>query len=334
MAQDIRATTAGRLGSLLRGSKGRMLNTRRSLPMQALMELPTVLELDSLNNDEKALVMLFLLTMIREHCQTTRVEKTLQHVTLIEEAHRVMSATPRAANREISADTRAESVGMFSAALSELGAYGEGLIIAEQIPNRLVEDALKSTNIKIIHRLPGEDDRHRVGAAMSMGQEQERYLANLEPGRAALFMRGYDRPTFVDVTDYREQHRLPTRLRDERIVRHMERVRQSWHDRLLPFDGCRFCMKQCQYRDRITTIAYEANAEQRFRQQRWRLDSHQRRGDTAGGWAELVKHYEEVVRGRGIAGDEHAAYCYFVHHWGSEVTQAMADQFRRAARGE
>jgi hypothetical protein len=333
--QDIRAAAAGRIGALLRGSKGRMLNTRRSVPMETLMTRPTVLELESLNNEEKALVMLFLLTMIREYCRTTRTESRLQHVTLIEEAHRVMAATPHVADREVSADTRAEAVGMFSATLSEVRAFGEGLIIAEQIPGRLAEDALKNTNIKIVHRLPGPDDREAVGGTMNLGDEQEKYLPKLPPGQAVLFIEGYEKPTFITVPDYRGQHSLPERVSDERVETYMAAFREAHKALLLPFDGCRYCLRQCRYRDRVAPVAYELESGRRFRKALWTFEQQRRKGDETAGWTELVSACQEAVDPLGLGRrDEHAAYCYFVHLWGYEFTESMAARFRQMAEEE
>jgi len=331
--QDIRAAAAGRIGSLLRGSKGRMLNTRWSVPMSVLMTRPTVLELESLNDEEKALVMLFLLTMVREYCRATRTESRLQHVTLVEEAHRIMAATPHATDREISADTRAEAVGMFSATLSEVRAFGEGIIIAEQIPGRLTEDALKNTNIKIVHRLPGQDDRETVGGTMNLGDEQKPYLAKLPPGRAALFIEGYEKPTFITVPDYRGQHSLPERVFDERVEAHMAAFREPHKASLLPFDGCRYCVRQCRYRDRIAPVAYDLESGKRFRQTLWAFEKQRSEGDEAAGWAELIKACQEALGPAGLGRDEHAAYCYFTHLWGYEFTEAMAERVRQMARG-
>jgi hypothetical protein len=331
--QDIRAAAAGRIGSLLRGSKGRMLNTRRSIPIEILMTRPTVLELESLNDEEKALVMLFLLTMIREYCRTTRTQSRLQHVTLIEEAHRVMAATPHASDREVSADTQAGAVEMFSASLSEVRAFGEGLIIAEQIPGRLAEDALKNTNAKIVHRLPGQDDRQAVGATMNLGEEQEPYLAKLAPGQAALFIEGYEKPTFILVPNYRDQHRLLERISEERAEAQMAPFCEKYKSLLLPFDGCCYCFQQCRYRDRVTSVAYELKSGQRFRQALWAFEKQRSKGDEAAGWAELVAACWEAVDPIGFGMDKHAAYCYFVHLWGHGFTEAMAERFRQTAGG-
>ncbi len=334
--QDIRAAAAGRIGSLLRGSKGRMLNTRRSMPLDLLMASPTVLEMNALNNEEKALVMLFLLTALREHCETTRPGSSLHHVTLIEEAHRIMGATPHAADREVSGDTRAEAVSMFSEALSELRALGEGIIVAEQIPVRLAQDALKNTSIKIVHCLPGEDDRRTVGGTMNLGPEQEPYLAKLPPGQAALFVagqQGYERPTFVTVPNYRRQHGLPERVSDERIKAHMASFQDRQKAFLLPFQGCAWCLRQCHYRDRVGPAAYDLDSGRRFRTALWSFEQRRREGNETVGWLELAKTCQEALAPVGLGGDEHAAYCYFSHSWAYNSTSETAERFRQALRG-
>ena len=90
---------------------------------------------------------------------------------------------------------------MFAGLLAEIRAYGEGLIIAEQIPARLVPDVIKNTAVKIVHRLPAADDREAVGATMNATPSQSRYLVTLPPGRAAVFSDGMDFPILVQVTD-------------------------------------------------------------------------------------------------------------------------------------
>lgn len=330
--QDIRAAAAGRIGSLLRGSKGRLLNTRRSLPLAELMAGPTVLELESLNDDERALVMLFLLTFLREHCRVNRSSSGLQHVTLIEEAHRVMAATAHVGNREVSADTRAEATAMFSAALSEVRAYGEGLIIAEQIPSRLAEDALKNTNTKLIHRLLGEDDCQAVGATMRLLPQQAEQLPALRSGVAALYTDGYERPTFVQVDNPRAAWSLPERVPDERIEQHQATFEAAHRTALLPFQGCQHCDRQCRYRDQVTPIVYETGTARQFRRAVGSFDQAIRRGEAGAGWRELVKSCQEALRPYGLDGDEHAAFCYFSHLWETKLPPDVGDQFRRTAQ--
>ena len=62
---------------------------------------------------------------------------------VIEEAHRLLRA-----RREGRAS--AHAVELFATMLlAEIRAYGEGLVIAEQIPSKLVSDVVKNTALKV-----------------------------------------------------------------------------------------------------------------------------------------------------------------------------------------
>jgi uncharacterized protein len=116
----------------------------------------------------------------------------LRHVIVIEEAHRLLRA-----GREGRAS--AHAVELFASMLAETRAYGEGLVIAEQIPAKLLPDAVKNTALKVVHRLPARDDRDLVGAAMNLDEDQSRQVVSLPPGVAAVFADGMDRPVRVRV---------------------------------------------------------------------------------------------------------------------------------------
>ena len=90
---------------------------------------------------------------------------------------------------------------MFAGLLAEIRAYGEGLVIAEQIPSKLIPDVIKNTAVKVVHRLPALDDRETVGATMNLTPEQSRYLVTLVPGEAAVFTDGMDYPVLARMPD-------------------------------------------------------------------------------------------------------------------------------------
>jgi hypothetical protein len=114
---------------------------------------------------------------------------------VIEEAHRLLRAP---AGRPGPA---ARAVEMFAGLLAEVRAYGEGLIIAEQIPAKLIPDVIKNTAVKIVHRLPAADDRQAVGATMNITDSQSQYLVTLPPGEAAVFTDGMDYPVLARMPD-------------------------------------------------------------------------------------------------------------------------------------
>ena len=127
----------------------------------------------------------------------------LAHLTVVEEAHRLLRRQEPGGTS--GAGAAAHAVELFAGLLAEIRAYGEGLVIAEQIPARLAPDAIKNTAVKITHRLPAADDREAVGATMNATPRQSRYLVTLPPGRAAVFSDGMDFPVLVQVKDGTER---------------------------------------------------------------------------------------------------------------------------------
>jgi hypothetical protein len=84
--------------------------------------------------------------------------------------------------------------------LAEIRKYGEGMIIVDQIPNKLASEVLKNTNTKIIHRIFSKDDKDAVGDTMFMNEKQRQYLSSLEVGQAVVFSENTEIPVHVQVT--------------------------------------------------------------------------------------------------------------------------------------
>src|SRR6185369_13065314 len=108
---------------------------------------------------------------------------------VVEEAHRLLKRALRG--------PAAGAVELFAALLAEIRAYGEGVVVVEQIPAKLAPDVVKNTALKIMHRLPAQDDRIAVGGAMNLGARQSEQVVALPPGRAAVAVDGMDRPVLV-----------------------------------------------------------------------------------------------------------------------------------------
>jgi hypothetical protein len=109
----------------------------------------------------------------------------LVHVTLVDEAHRLLARAHGDGSRD--ARARESAAEAFASRLAENGRYGEGVIIAERLPVRLVADAVKNAGLRIIHRLAAEDGRRHLGEAMGLDEAQRRSAARLRTGEALLY---------------------------------------------------------------------------------------------------------------------------------------------------
>ena len=203
ISKDIMAGLKTRINNLRLGGKGLMFDTQRSISIDDLMKKPVLLELKKLgNDDEKAFFMGLILTRIYEYYEADSTnnsqKKGLRHLTLIEEAHRLLKHVPQE-SAELDGNVRSKAVETFCNILSEIRVYGEGVLVSEQIPDKLARDVVKNTNLKIMHRIVAKDDRDIMGATMNMTDEQKIHIVAIERGRAAVFAEGMDNPMLVHI---------------------------------------------------------------------------------------------------------------------------------------
>ena len=195
------AALRARINSLKLGSKGGMLNARGGMPLQYLFERPTVLELRSLgDDDEKCFLMALLLTLLYEYREQVQPKEDglLRHVTVFEEAHRLLGNSGSGGSLE-TANPRGKAVETFANMLAEIREYGEGVIIIDQVPSKLVSDVLKNTSTKVVHRLAGRDDCDAMGDAMGMTVNQRQLVMRLRVGEAIVHTQQQDKPIWIGI---------------------------------------------------------------------------------------------------------------------------------------
>lgn len=199
-----------RLKGLTVGSKGQMLNTPRSIDFAELLERKVILELEYIKSaSEKSLIMGFILANLSEAIRVKynqNGKKGIGHLTLVEEAHRLLS-------KYMPGDSmnKKQGVEMFADMLAEVRKYGESLIIADQIPNKLTPDVLKNTNTKIVHKIFAQDDKEAIGNTMALKDEQKEHLSYLSSGRAIMMMPGLSKAIQVQIekTEENDTERAP-----------------------------------------------------------------------------------------------------------------------------
>jgi hypothetical protein len=162
-------------------------------PFRALLHGNVVLELDGIpDDDQKALIMAFISVFLFERRQADDFElreagvtpkEQLKHVLVIEEAHRLLTNVSMGGRGEVAGlSAKAKSVSAFVDMLAEIRLFGQGLVVVEQIPTKIVPEAVKNTNLKIMLRLTAADDRDFLGSAMNLTADQKRFVTSLRAG--------------------------------------------------------------------------------------------------------------------------------------------------------
>jgi len=203
ITDNITAALRTRIGSLLRGWKGKTFNCQQSTPWPDLFDRPVVVNLQQMGDDaDKCFTMALLLNFMYEYRQAQHESEgspesqDLRHLAIFEEAHRILRAAPQNA---FGANPQAKMGEMFADILAEIRAYGQGLAIIDQVPAKLVPDALKNTNLKIIHRLVAADDRQTMAGTLALREEQAEVIARLKVGQAIVAGIQDDMPSWTRI---------------------------------------------------------------------------------------------------------------------------------------
>lgn len=188
--QNISAALRTRFNSLKFGWKGEMLNNPKLMDMEwsDLFGAPCVVNLSYAGDDQdRAFIMSLLLQFLYEYriaeTETANYsfnDNVCRHLVVVEEAHRVMGACPDPSLPQY------RSAQMFSNFLSEVRAYGQGMMVVDQVPSRLIEDAIKNTNVKIIHKLVAADDSTTIAECIGLTPEEQKVIPKLSIGQAVL----------------------------------------------------------------------------------------------------------------------------------------------------
>lgn len=188
VSDNMKACLNTRIASLRRGWKKDMLDVLHSTSWEELFNKPCVINLSYVGDDvDKSFFMALVLQFLYEY-RTAQAEvgqidfnsNKCHHLTVIEEAHRVMQKCDKPELPQY------KTAMMFSNMLSEIRAYGEGMFLVDQVPTRLIPDAIKNTNTKITHRLVAEDDCTAIAESMGISKEQKPIIPKLLIGQCLI----------------------------------------------------------------------------------------------------------------------------------------------------
>lgn len=191
VSNGLAAALETRFSYLTRGKRGDILNVHNSTSWEKLFEQPTVINLSKIANPkDRALIMSILMLSLYEYrvsayandkdYQKQAQNNELLHLTVVEEAHNVL--TKPAADLQGTGNPQQVVADLFSNMLSEIRGYGEGLMIIDQVPTKLIPDVVKNTNYKIVHRMTAADDCKVMAAALALRKDQEDIIPTLSIG--------------------------------------------------------------------------------------------------------------------------------------------------------
>lgn len=247
------AKNIGRAGVVRLNSLVNLFDNYFSIPIEDLLQKPTIIELAAIeNSDQKALIIALLLLSILAYVNSNYVgEGGLKNVILLEEAHVLLDADSNGSQGD--ANPSAIAQGLVKRMLAEIRSYGVGLVIADQSPRKVSTDVVGLTDMKVVFRLVESADKQIIADSMNMSDSQVQRLSRLKPGEAFLFFNKLDEPEEVVTPDYRLENNISITLTDEGI-RDLSTYWRSRKQYLKPYPECnliKYCSETCDYDRRI-----------------------------------------------------------------------------------
>ncbi len=196
LKQNYIGSMVSRFNDLTLGTRGSIFNVPLSIDFEKLVNENTVIELDELKNEEdKILLMGLILTRVSDvvkKCHTK--DNNFRHITLIEEAHRLLSKADAGEN------SKKLGIQTFTDMLAEIRRYGESLIIVDQIPGKLTPEIMKNTNTKIVHKLFADDDKTAIAHCIALDDKQKNHLSKLNAGETIIYTEGWHKPVCIKIS--------------------------------------------------------------------------------------------------------------------------------------
>ncbi len=181
------------------------------------------------DDSDKAFALGLLIIYVNEYRQVQKEissVKGLQHLLVIEEAHRLLKNTSTESNEDLG-NPKGKAVEHFTNMLAEMRSYGQGVIVAEQIPSKLASDVIKNSSNKIIHRIIAKDDQEIIANTIGIYPEDAIYLGNSKTGYALCHKEGMVQPVIVKIDEVGTDQITDINLYNKDINEKMLQINQS-----------------------------------------------------------------------------------------------------------
>ena len=233
-------------------------DTIPTIPIQDVLTKPTIIELNSIENQEqKALIIALLLTNICIYTKNVMVgDGTLKNIFLLDEAHVLLSPGSKAGEGE--ADSQGATVRAIQNMIAEIRSYGTGIIIADQSPTKVSREVVANTDLKVSFRLVQNSEKQMIVDSTGMDDNAESALSKLKVGEAFVYYSALESPQRVITKNIRQDKGIRLSVSNDEIKQRMH----YWDSRkkmLRPYrecTGCSNCRDNCDFRLRAQAEYY------------------------------------------------------------------------------
>ncbi|MFW9894004.1 MAG: hypothetical protein ACFFFO_17505 [Candidatus Thorarchaeota archaeon] len=201
-----------------------MYNTEEGVTFEELASNDVLIDMEGLPQQDRALLMGILAAGIHMYKMANPTRK-ITNVLVLEEASYLLQK-PRVQD-DYGPDANQMAVDRILDMLTTAGGNGLGVVLIEQLPGRLVDDAVKLVVNVVVHAIGDEDERKIVGGHIGVNDDQLNHLLQMRKGETLIRLEGQSIPKSVMILPLNKFLKMDMPIQQvtgERIKSVMERV--------------------------------------------------------------------------------------------------------------
>jgi len=193
-------------------------DTIHTIPLDDLLNKPTVIELNAINNKEqKSLIMALLLILMCVYTKNNIAgDGQLKRVMLIDEAHVLLGGS--STKSDDSADSQGSTITSLEDMIAEIRSYGTSIIIADQKPTEVGKKIVADTNVKVIFKLVEADNKKIISEATNLSDADYDLLGRLGVGEALLHYGRVHNPLHIKTYNVHDRANIRDVIPDAEIA--------------------------------------------------------------------------------------------------------------------
>jgi len=220
-----------------------------TIPLEDLLQKPTVIELNAINNKEqKSLIMALLLILICVYTKNNVAgDGELKNVMLIDEAHVLLSGG--GVKGEDSADSQGSTIEALEDMIAEIRSYGTSIIVADQSPTKVGRNIIANTNVKIIFKLVEKENKDAIATSTNMTDGEYDILGRLGVGEAMLHYGRVYSPLHIKTYNVLDKANIRLVIPDSEIAK-LSTYWQGNANLIIPHIECSYndeCQHDCDF---------------------------------------------------------------------------------------
>ncbi len=203
-----------------------MYNTTQGITWEQLMNWDVIMDMEKLPSEDRDLLMSLLAAGAHMY-KMANPTRAITNMVILEEAHYIARRTDATSTDGYGQNVRQMANVLIRDMLTTGGGNGLSTAMVEQLPSRLLEDAVKLARNVVVHTMSDESERNLIKGHLGLTDAQAEHIQQMDLGETVVYLQGDKRAKNVQIFPLGWHVDAPLEkvtVRMDNVTRHMEPI--------------------------------------------------------------------------------------------------------------